>query len=246
MIPIEGRNSVYESLKDNQVLRVMIAQEVVDMGQLIRKIIDLSGEKGVTIESTTLAELDKISATGHHQGIIAYVKPPKGRPLERILMDAGRNICVLLLDQVQDPHNLGAILRTAESAGIDGVIIPKRGSVNVTPAVHRVSMGGSIYVPILKKNLYSTLKLLREEGIRVIGVDPSGSKEYFSENLVGAIAFVLGGEDEGISTTLLGKCDSIVYIPMLGKLKSLNVSVATAIVLYERVRQKLHQNSHQK
>ena len=244
MIPIEGRNSVYEALKVNQVRRVMIAQEVVDIGQQIRKIIDLSSEKGVTIESTTLAELDKISATGHHQGIIAYVKPPKGRPLKRILMDAGRNICVLLLDQVQDPHNLGAILRTAESTAVNCVIIPKRRSVDITPAVHRVSMGGSIYVPVLKKSLYSALKLLKKEGIRIIGVDPSGSMEYFSENLSGAIAFVLGGEDRGISPTLLERCDSVVRIPMLGRLKSLNVSVATAIVLYERVRQQMLQSSN--
>ena len=245
MIRLEGRNLVHEALKDRQVVRVKIAREV-DTELKIQKIIDLSNEIGVSIEFTTIPELDKISATDHHQGVIAYIKPLKHKSLKKILTDAGRDVCMLILDKIQDPHNLGAILRTAESTGIDGVIIPKRGSVNVTPAVHRVSMGGSIYVPILKKNLYSTLKLLREEGIRVIGVDPSGSKEYFSENLVGAIAFVLGGEDEGISTTLLGKCDSIVYIPMLGKLKSLNVSVATAIVLYERVRQKLRQNSHQK
>jgi 23S rRNA (guanosine2251-2'-O)-methyltransferase len=226
------------------VLRVMIAREVVDKGEQIRKIIDLSGEKAVTVESTSLTELDKISATGRHQGVIAYVKPPKGRSLTRMLMDAGRNICVLLLDRVQDPQNLGAILRTAESTEVDGVIIPKRRSVDVTPAVHWVSMGGSIYVPVFKENLYSVLKLLKKEGIRIIGVDPSGSVEYFSENLSGAIAFVLGGEDRGISPTLLKRCDSVVCIPMLGRLKSLNVSVAAAIVLYERVRQQMLQSSN--
>ena len=141
----------------------------------IREIIDLSSENDVTIELTNSAELNEISATGHHQGIIAYVKPPKDRSLKRILAKAGKDVCVLLLDQVQDPHNLGAILRTAESTGIDGVIIPRRRSVDITPAVHRVSMGGSIYVPVLKMSLYSALKLLKEEGIRVIGVDPSGS-----------------------------------------------------------------------
>jgi len=199
----------------------------------------MSNEKGVTVESTTLTELDRISSTGHHQGIIAYVKPSKDRTLKRVLTDAGRNICVLILDQVQDPHNLGAILRTAESSGVNCVIIPKRRSVDITPAVHRVSMGGSIYVPVLKENLFSALKLLKKEGIRLIGVDPSGSTEYFSENLCGAVAFVLGGEDRGISPTLLERCDSVVRIPMLGRLKSLNVSVATAIVLYERVRQQM-------
>ena len=243
MIQMEGRNAVYEALKGNRVVRVIIAQDVVNAGQQMRTISDLSREKGVPIQSTTLAELDQLSATGHHQGIIAYVKLPKGRSLKQILMDAGRNVCVLLLDQVQDPHNLGAILRTAESTGVSCVLIPKRRSVDVTPAVHRVSMGGSIYVPVVKQSLYSALKLLRTEGIRIIGVDPSSSMDYFSENLSGAIALVLGGEDRGISPSLLERCDSVVRIPMLGRIETLNVSVATAIVLYERVRQRMCQSS---
>jgi 23S rRNA (guanosine2251-2'-O)-methyltransferase len=193
---MEGRNAVFEALKGNRVVRVMIAHDVENTGQQMRAITDLSRENGVLIESTTLAELDRLSATGHHQGIIAYVKPPNGRSFKHILMD--------------------------------------------TPVVHRVSMGGSLYVPVVKQSLYSALKLLRTEGIRIIGVDPSGSMDYFSENLSGAIALVLGGEDRGISPPLLERCDSVVRIPMLGRLETLNVSVATAIVLYERVRQRRH------
>jgi 23S rRNA (guanosine2251-2'-O)-methyltransferase len=237
---MEGRNAVFEALKGNRVVRVMIAHDVENTGQQMRAITDLSRENGVFIESTTLAELDRLSATGHHQGIIAYVKPPNSRSFKHILMDAGRNVCVLLLDQVQDPQNLGAILRTAASTGVSCVLIPKRRSVDMTPVVHRVSMGGSLYVPVVKQSLYSALKLLRTEGIRIIGVDPSGSMDYFSENLRGAIALVLGGEDRGISPPLLERCDSVVRIPMLGRLETLNVSVATAIVLYERVRQRRH------
>ena len=243
MMQMEGRNAVYEALKGNRVVRVMIAHDVVNAGQKMRSISDLSREKGVPIESTTLAELDRLSATGHHQGIIAYVKPPKDRSLKELLMDAGRNVCVLLLDQVQDPHNLGAILRTAESTGASCVLIPKRKSVDMTPTVHRVSMGGTLYVPVVKQSLYSALKLLKREGIRIIGVDPSGSTDYFSENLSGAIALVLGGEDRGISPSLLERCDNVVRIPMLGRLETLNVSVATAIILYERVRQRMRQSS---
>jgi 23S rRNA (guanosine2251-2'-O)-methyltransferase len=239
MIQMEGRNAVFEALKGNRVVRVMIAHDVKNAGQHMRTISDLSRGNSVLIESTTLAELDRLSATGHHQGIIAYVKPPNGRSLKHILRDAGRTVCVLLLHQVQDPRNLGAILRTAASTGVSCVLIPKRQSVDMTPAVHRVSMGGSLYVPVVKQSLYSALKLLRTEGIRIIGVDPSGSMDYFSENLSGAIALVLGGEDRGISPPLLARCDRVVRIPMLGRLKTLNVSVATAIVLYERVRQRM-------
>ena len=105
-------------------------------------------------------------------------------------------------------------------------------------------MGGSIYVPVFRTSLYSTLKILKVEGIRVIGVDPLGSKPYFSEDLTGSVAFILGGEDKGIGQGLLRKCDSIVRIPMLGRLESLNLSVAAAIVLYERVRQQIEKKQH--
>lgn len=241
MIRLEGRNPVCEALKDQRVLRVKIAHEV-RAEQKVQEIVALSNENGVPIEFTTLAELDRVSATGHHQGIIAHIKQPADRSLKRILSEAGRDVCVLILDQVQDPQNLGAILRTAESTGVDVVIIPRRGSVCVTPTVHRVSMGGSIYVPVLKESLYSALKLLKKGGIRIVGVDPSGSNEYFSEDLTGAIAFVLGGEDRGISPTLLGKCECVVRIPMLGRLRSLNVAVAMAVVLHERVRQQMRRS----
>jgi len=213
-VRIEGRNPVFEALKNHRVLKVWIAQET-KADQKIREIMDLCDDSRVPIESTTLAELDRISETRHHQGAIAYLKRPRQQNL----------------------HNLGAILRTAESAGVDCVVVPKRSSVGLTATVHRVSMGGSIYVPVLRASLYSTLKALKMEGIHVIGVDPVGSKPYFSEDLTGSVAFIMGGEDKGIGQGLLQKCDSIVHIPMLGRLKSLNLSVAAAIILYERVRQ---------
>jgi len=238
MIQIEGRNPVYDALKENLVVRVKIAEEV-RRDRKVQEIIDLSSMRGVPIETMSRSELNAISVTGHPQGVIAYIKSPQKRSLEQILTEADKGVCVLILDRVQDPNNLGAILRTAEATRVDSIIIPKRGSVSLTPTVHRVSMGGSIYVPVLKESLYTALKLLKKEGFRVVGVDPSGSKDYFTEELTGTIAFVLGGEDRGISPTLLAKCDVVVRIPMLGRLSSLNVTVATAVILYERVRQQL-------
>jgi 23S rRNA (guanosine2251-2'-O)-methyltransferase len=143
----------------------------------------------------------------------------------------------VMLDQVQDPHNLGAILRTSEATGVDGVIIPKKGSTSLSPTVHRVSMGGSLRVPVWERNFYPVLKKLKDDGLFVIGIDSSGPKTIYEENLDVPAVFIIGGEDRGISPTLLDRCDSILRIPMRGQLESLNVAVATAVVLYERLRQ---------
>lgn len=242
MIQVEGKNPVYEALRARRVLRLKIAREV-EKEQKIQLIFDLSNVSFVPIDFTSMAELERISKTGHHQGVIAYVKPSQIRSLKTIVVKMKNDLCLLLLERLQDPQNLGAILRTAESTGISAVVIPKRKSVSLTPAVHRASMGGSLYVPLFRENFSSVLKILQDEGIRVIGVDPSGSTEYFSENLIGAVAFVLGGEDSGISPVLLRKCNSIVRIPMRGRIESLNVSVSAALVLYERLRQQIHKDT---
>ncbi len=142
-----------------------------------------------------------------------------------------------VLDEVQDPQNLGSILRSAEATGVNVVLIPKRGSVGITAVVHRVSMGGSAYVPVARENLFTALKLLKEEGVRCIATDTSGSVDYFEAKLTGPLALVIGGEDKGVSPVLLTKCDLIIRIPMMGRLTSLNVGVAAALVMYERVRQ---------
>ena len=236
MIQAEGRNPVYEALKAHRVLKLMVAREV-EKERKVQLIMELSKALGVPANFTSMTELDGLSETGRHQGVIAVVKLSQIRSLGAIVEGMNDDSCMLLLEQIQDPQNLGAILRTAESTAVSAVVIPKRRSVELTPTVHRASMGGSLYVPLFRENLHSVTKLLQEKGIRVIGVDPSGSAEYFSENLKGAIAFVLGGEDRGISRSLLGKCDNVIRIPMRGRIESLNVSVSTALILYERLRQ---------
>jgi 23S rRNA (guanosine2251-2'-O)-methyltransferase len=181
--------------------------------------------------------IERLSTTGKHQGVIAYAQTSVNWNLSKVLQETGKEVCVLILDQIQDPHNLGAIIRTSEGAGIDGIVIPKKGSTGVNNTVHRISMGGSLYVPVWQTNLYPAIKQMQEEGLKIVGIDASGNKPYYEEDLSGAVCFVLGGENRGINPTLLSKCDSIVNIPMRGRLDSLNVSVATGIVLYERVRQ---------
>jgi 23S rRNA (guanosine2251-2'-O)-methyltransferase len=242
MIKAEGRNPVYEALKARRVLKLKIAREV-EKEKKIQLIIELSKACSVPIDFTDKTELESLSETGHHQGVIAYVKPSQIHSLRAIVEKMNNDLCLLLLEQVQDPQNLGAILRTAESTATSAVIIPKRKSADLTPIVHRTSMGGSLYVPLFRENFHYVLKLLQEKGIRVVGVDPSGPTEYFSENLTGAVAFVLGGEDRGVSSSLLRKCNNVVRIPMRGRIESLNVSVSAALVLYERLRQQIHEDT---
>jgi len=236
MIQLEGRNPVYEALKQGLVLSIKLEYGHDDNAK-IKQITDLARKKGVKVELIKRKQMDRLSTTGNHQGVIGYAQTNVNWSLSKVLKETGKEVCVLILDQVQDPHNLGAIIRTSEGAGADGVLIPKKGSAEANNTVHRVSMGASLNVPVWQTNLYPAIKQMQDEGLRVIGIDASGSKPYYEEKLSGAVALVLGGEDRGINPTLLSKCDSVVYIPMKGKMDSLNVSVAASIVLYERVRQ---------
>ena len=236
MIQLEGRNPVYEALKQGLVLNIKLEYGHEKEGK-IKQITDLARKKGVRVELIKRRQMDRLSSTGNHQGVIGYAQTNKNWSLNKVLQETGKEVCVLILDQVQDPHNLGAIIRTSEGAGVDGIVIPKKGSAMVTNTVHRVSMGASLNVPLWQINLYPAIKHMQNEGLRIIGIDASGRKAYYDETLSGAVGIVMGGEDKGINPTLLNKCDSIVKIPMKGKLNSLNVSVATSIVLYERVRQ---------
>ncbi|MBN2336696.1 23S rRNA (guanosine(2251)-2'-O)-methyltransferase RlmB [Candidatus Bathyarchaeota archaeon] len=236
MIQLEGRNPVQEAIQQGTVTLIRV-EKGKERDPKIQSILSAAAKKGVPVEYISKQRLDKMSETGHHQGIIAVVEPNPDWGLEKVLTETGREACILMLDQVQDPHNLGAILRTADAAGVDGVVIPKKGSADVGATAHRVSMGGSLHVPVWKRSLYTAVKTVKDEGLKVVGVDASGSTVYWETDLTGAVAFVIGGEDRGINPTLLEKCDELVRIPMMGKIPSLNVSVATAVILYERIRQ---------
>jgi 23S rRNA (guanosine2251-2'-O)-methyltransferase len=236
MIQLEGRNPVQEAMLQGTATLILV-EKGKERDPKIQGILGAAAKKGVPVEYVTRQKMDKISETGRHQGVMAVVEPNPSWGLEKVLKETGREACILLLDQVQDPHNLGAILRTSDAAGVDGVVIPKKGSADLGATVHRVSMGGSLHVPVWRRSLYTAIKTLKDDGFRVVGVDASSDTPYWGVDLTGAVAFVLGGEDRGINPTLLEKCDALVGIPMMGKVASLNVSVATAIVLYERMRQ---------
>ena len=236
MIQLEGRNPVYEALKLGLVLSIKLEYGHENDAK-VKQILDLARKKRVKVEMVKRKQIERLSTTGNHQGVIGYAQTNVNWSLGKVLRETGKEVCVLILDQVQDPHNLGAIIRTSDGAGVDGIVIPKKGSAEVNNTVHRVSMGASLNVPVWQTNLYPAIKQMQDEGLRIIGVDESGTKPYYEEILSGAVGIVMGGEDRGINPTLLTKCDSVVNIPMKGKLDSLNVSVATSIILYERIRQ---------
>ena len=235
MSNVEGRNPVIEALKNKGTQKIII-QRNLKKNDKIETILKLAKLKKIPVEYAPKEWLDRESKTSRHQGVIAIIDMPTYYKLENVLSKSKKEICLLLLDRIQDPQNLGSILRTSESAEVDGVVIPPRDSVDLTPTVRRVAMGGD-RIPIIKESLFRAIKMIRDEGISVIGVDPSGEKTIYQENLRGAMAFLIGGEHHGLSKEILGKCDSVVKIPMHGSISSLNVGVATALVLFERLRQ---------
>lgn len=226
-----------ETLKRGGVRKLLVADGSIGDPK-VKEIVELAKRLGAPVEFVEKLILDKMSETRHHQGVIALVEAPGYVSMNQVVKMAGMEPCMIILDGVQDPQNLGSILRTADATGVEGVLIPKKEGVGLTPTVLRVSMGGGAHVPVARENIYPAVKLLKDEGFKLVAVDPSGDHDLWEEDLTGAVALVFGGEGEGISPTLLDKCDSIVRIPMYGHISSLNVGVSAAVVLYERLRQR--------
>jgi len=236
MIQVEGRNPVHEALKTTRPERILVAEGIEDQAKIV-EILRLAGERGTQVEFVPKKRLDAITESGRHQGVIALIQPPKASTLKGILAHNQGDVTLILIDRLHDPMNLGSILRTAEATGVDAVVIPKKGSVGLTSTVLRASMGGGLHVPIIRDSLFQAAKLLKQEGVKLVAVDPTGATDYHRERLTGSVALVMGGEDRGINESLLNRCDSIIRIPMRGSITSLNVGAAAAVVLYERIRQ---------
>lgn len=237
---IEGRNPIIEALKaDREIEKIWIAKGS-ETGS-IKKIIGMAKEKRIPIEYVDRNILDNKSITGANQGIIANVAAYKYSELEDIIFKAKErkeDLFVLILDGIEDPHNLGAIIRTAEAAGVHGIIIPKRRAVGLTQTVVKASAGAIEYVPIVKvANLVQTIKTLKECNVWIAAADISG-KDYFEADLKGNIGVVIGSEGKGISKLVLENCDFSIKIPMKGKISSLNASVAAGVLMCEVVRQR--------
>lgn len=238
---IEGRNAVTEALKSGRAIdKVFLASGETDkaLGRLAAQ----AKEAGAVIVQTDRRKLDMMSPTGAHQGIIAAVAAHEYATLDDILARAeqrGEQPLIVICDELSDPHNLGAILRTAECAGAHGVIIPKRRSVGLTAVVAKASAGALEYMPVVRvSNIPSTMEELKKRGVWIYGTAADGNTDLYRAELKGAAAIVIGNEGEGMSRLVSEHCDFRVSIPMRGEISSLNASAAAAIMLYEAVRQR--------
>ena len=239
---VEGRNAVIELLKsDRTVEQIFIASGKIEGS--IKKIIALAKEKDVVLKEVDRKKLDFMSETGAHQGVIAQITPFKYSSVDDILnyaKEKGEKPFIVILDELEDPHNLGSIVRTAELSGVHGIIIPKRRNVGVTGTVYKASVGAIEYMKIAKvTNINAELDRLKEEGIWIYGADINGEDYSYNTDFSGACALIIGNEGKGMSPLTKKKCDKLVKIPMIGKINSLNASVAGGIMMYEVLKGRL-------
>lgn len=238
---IEGRNAVMEAFRSGQVIDKLFILDGCQDGP-VRSIAREARKKDTIINYVPKERLDQLSQTGSHQGVIAQIAAYEYSTVEDILEKArekGEPPFIFLLDNIEDPHNLGAIIRTANLAGAHGVIIPKRRAVGLTATVAKTSAGALNYTPVAKvTNLGKAIDELKEAGIWFVCADMDGDRMY-DLNLKGPIGMVIGNEGEGVSRLIREKCDFTAAIPMKGDIDSLNASVAAGILAYEIVRQRL-------
>lgn len=202
----------------------------------IQEIEKLAKSKGISVRVVSTEEMEKMSESKNAQGIIAMMEAPETKSLEQILRDK-RDAFILLLNHIDYEQNLGAIMRTAWAAGVDAVVASPNGVHQITPVVAKISMGAAAYVPLIPMSLFQAMNLLHKYAVPVVGVEVGMGKPIYETKLVGPMAFLMGGEAEGISKPLQAECDLFVHIPMNQEVASLNVSVATALVLFEKIRQ---------
>ncbi len=235
---IIGRNPVREALKSGHPIDTLyISATSGGLGEIIA----LAKESGAVIKTVTEQKLSQMAEGGVHQGVIAvgaYAEYATLEDLLNISKQKGTKPFLIICDEIEDPHNLGAIIRTAETAGADGVIIPKRRSAALSPIVNKTSAGAASWMPIARvSNLGSAIDKLKKEGIWIYGTDMNGTL-YTDTKFDGAVALVIGSEGNGMSRLVREKCDFLVKLPMMGKITSLNASVAAGIFMYEVLRQR--------
>jgi 23S rRNA (guanosine2251-2'-O)-methyltransferase len=238
---IEGRNAVMEAFRAGKTVDKLFVLDGCQDGP-IRSIVREAKKANTILQFVTKERLQGMSTTGKHQGVIAYVAAYDYATLDDVFRKAqekGEPPFVLLLDGIEDPHNLGAIIRTANLAGAHGVIIPKRRAVGLTATVAKTSAGALMHTPVVKvTNLVQTMEELKERGLWFVCADMGGEQMY-RLNLTGPIGLVIGNEGEGVSRLVKESCDFVAGIPMKGEIDSLNASVAAAVLAYEIVRQRL-------
>ncbi len=238
---IEGRNALTEALKSGRTIdKVYVAEGSTD--RALTRLAALAKEAGAVVVPVDRRKLDQMSPTGAHQGVIAAVAAHEYASVDDILAlaaERGEAPLIVICDELSDPHNLGAILRSAECAGAHGVIIPKRRSVGLTAVVAKTSAGAVEYLPVARvANIANTIRELKEKGVWIYGTAADGASGLYRTDLTGPTAIVIGNEGEGMSRLVRESCDVLVSIPMKGRISSLNASAAAAVLLYEALRQR--------
>lgn len=238
---IFGRNPVLEILKsDKEIEKLYVLKG--DLKGSIKKIIGIAKDKGIIIQEVDKNKLESLSDGNLHQGVVAVVTEYEYVEIEDMLELASKrdeDPFLIILDEIEDPYNLGSIIRTAECAGLHGIIIPKRRSASVNNTVYKSSAGAAEHMLVTKvTNISNTIEKLKEKGLWIYGADMDGADYHFNTELKGAIALVIGNEGRGLSRLVKEKCDVLVRIPMKGKISSLNASNAASILMYEVVRQR--------
>lgn len=238
---IEGRNAVIEALRAGVGIdKIFLAKGVEDKN--LGHIASTARSRGIVVVDADKRKLDSLSKTNSHQGVIALCTVREYATVEDILQVAesrGEKPFLLICDELTDPHNLGAVIRTADASGCHGVIIPKRRAASLTAIVAKVSAGAIAHVPVARvANITSTIKDLQKQGIWVFGATMDGGTPLYQADLKNPCAIVIGNEGQGLGRLVAEHCDFLVSIPMCGKINSLNASVAAAVMLYEGVRQR--------
>lgn len=236
---LRGRNPVLEALRGGRTINKVIAAKNQDLA-FLRPLKELCKEKKVPFQMAERSRLDAVS--DNHQGVIAFVSPVSYVEVADILAVAkerGEDPLIVILAEVEDPHNLGAVMRTCECAGVHGVIIAKHGAAPITETVMKVAAGAAEYVPVARvANLSQAIRELKENGLWIAGTSMTGAVSLWEADLTGGLAIVMGNEGRGIPPLVAKNCDFMVKIPMSGKINSLNVSASAAVLIYEVLRQR--------
>ena len=239
---IEGRNSVLELLESGKDINKIYVTRGERHGS-INKVLGIARERKIIVVEKDKRQMDEMAQEENYQGVIAIVPPFEYVEIQDILQEAierGEEPFILILDGIEDPHNLGSIIRTAETAGVHGIIIPKRRAVSVNSTVNKASAGAVEHMKIARvTNISDAIEELKQAGLWICGTDINSEKYYYNQDLTGPLGIVIGNEGKGISEKVKKNCDFNVKIPMKGKVTSLNASVSTGIIVYESVKQRI-------
>ncbi len=238
---VAGKHPVLEALRAGRSINKIFVSAQAQRS-LVQPILEEAKARGIVVQQVDKSKLDRLVPDMQHQGVVAQAAAVAYADVDELLARAaerGEAPLIVLLDEIEDPHNLGSILRTADCTGAHGVIVPKRRSAGLTAVVAKTSAGAVEYVPVARvANLVQTMEKLKEAGLWIAGADVGAQEGFYDTNLTGPLAVVIGNEGQGLSRLVKERCDFILSLPMVGRINSLNASVAAGVILYEVVRQR--------